>query len=475
MREKAEYFDRLARVLHVHPAHNIINSVRLKPGVAEKNAAYGDVATWHTGENDGLWGSSYIAAQAFRYAVTGEEEALENLRTTTRGMKRQFEITGVPGLVTREYITPGIAGMECPQDPAEYIPDADKTNNRWLKVDAEGCVNTYDGSRWVATTHCVDRKFAGYCWLDNVSQDEYSGHMLAMGVIGRLVDDPEVRGIAVELSGATVRHLIDHRMQFVDWDGRVTEHGRVHPLSLSDYPGFVASLALSWVRVGSSLSGDAALSDFYDGCLLKKKRMKDCPEYPGEEGVSYLDFLKDHVLYRSADGCVNNYNNFNMIFMAIFNLLWYENRPEVRQKVQDIYEDTMMQAGEGQKRQMIGQGNAFFNFAFAAMKRLGPGSTGPAYQAVEDGICTLREFPASKARAARDSTGHPFDCTGRLGGSLTSDPVPIYERCPGIFVWTADPYEMKKCSEDLRSVIAPVDFLLAYWMGRYFGFIPADL
>jgi len=31
-------------------------------------------------DNDGLWTSMYLAGQAFPYAVTKEEEALENIR-----------------------------------------------------------------------------------------------------------------------------------------------------------------------------------------------------------------------------------------------------------------------------------------------------------------------------------------------------------------------------------------------------------
>jgi hypothetical protein len=468
---KAAHYDELARNLHVQPQHNIVNSVELKDGFTQKSATWKDVARFHVGENDGLWSSSYIASQAFRYGATRDPEALENLRNTVKGMARQFAITGVPGLVTREYITPGIGGMACPTDPKEYIPDVEKDDNRWLRIDENGCVNTYDGTNWVVTSHCVDKGFAGYCWLDNVSQDEYSGHMLGMGAIGKLVDDAEIKGVAASLAGQTAMHLKTHDMTFVDWDGRVTEHGKIYPSSFSDYPGFSASLAMSWMKVGAALSGDRSLETFYNVCLLKLTGKKNCLPYPFEDGRSYLEFLPEAVLYRSDDGCTNNYNNFNMIFMAIFNLLWYENRPEIRQNIQAVYEDTMMKSGPGVKRQMVTQKNSFFNFAYAAMKRLGPGSTGPALAEVGDAICSLREFPATKEALAHDNTTLPYDCKGRLGGDLTFDPVPTGDRCQGIFTWTADPYQMNRCGADPRQVQAPVDYLLAYWMGRYFGFI----
>jgi hypothetical protein len=45
------------------------------------------------------------------------------------------------------------------------------------------------------------------------------------------------------------------------------------------------------------------------------------------------------------------------------------------------------------------------------------------------------------------------------------------ERCMGTFVWWGSPYDIDDCTEDKRNIQPPADYLLPYWMGRYYGFI----
>ena len=60
----------------------------------------------HTTDNDGLWTSIALAAEAFRYQVTGEEEARQNAWSLFQGMQFlnnvSWEITVVAGGRERE-------------------------------------------------------------------------------------------------------------------------------------------------------------------------------------------------------------------------------------------------------------------------------------------------------------------------------------------------------------------------------------
>jgi len=65
-----------------------------------------------------------------------------------------------------------------------------------------------------------------------------------------------------------------------------------------------------------------------------------------------------------------------------------------------------------------------------------------------------------------------WSCESRFRNRyLTFDPVPVYLRCPRKFAWWAVPYEHQHCSENPRHISHPADYLMPYWMGRYFGFI----
>ena len=125
---------------------------------------------------------------------------------------------------------------------------------------------------------------------------------------------------------------------------------------------------------------------------------------------------------------------------------------------------------------LLKQRNTWYDFVWAAQKRLGPGSDGPAYDAVEDGICSLKQFPASKmVPTRRPSDLYPHYCDGRLGGSMTEHPIPVADRCPRTFLWWSAPYSRENCVETPWMFRHPADYLLVYWTGRYYGFIGEEM
>ena len=193
--EKAATYDELAARLHIHPTLRWLAPVHLPSGATESTATFADVDVWHSGENDGLWSALYLAAQAYRYAVTHDAGSLATIRTLMDGEAARMRITGVPGVFTRQMIPPGVTGLVCPTTPSSYVPDVEKDDNRWVQVRDDGCVWVVDGSTmtWTATTHCGLDEFSGWCFLDNVSKDEYAGHLFALGAVWRLVDDEALR------------------------------------------------------------------------------------------------------------------------------------------------------------------------------------------------------------------------------------------------------------------------------------------
>lgn len=491
--EKAAYYDDIASRLHLHPDLKWVMSVSLdkveaqcpageagpcyESAVPEVKATYEDVIHWHTGENDGLWSALYTASQAYRYAVTGSPDALSNLTVLMEGEVTRMEVTGVPGVFTRQFIPPGIPGIQCPQGDASYVVDVEKDDNRWVKIGEDGCAMVVDNQtmEWVTTDHCVPEKYAGYCWLDNVSQDEYAGHMYALGVVARLVDDPWVHDTAVDLLEKVADHLIENDLQFIDWDGRVTEHGHMYPTSMSDAPGFAAILALDYILMAGKAAGRPDFLNFYNECLLQRvDEPTKCLPHPFEAPVSYLDYTNTLMLFLGPDGCLSNFNNHSMLFSAMATLVWYETDIENREFLQNLLDQDMMR--DESPKAGLKQKNCWYDFIWAANKKLGPQSDGPAYAAVEDGICMLKQFPASKSAYKMSSADlYPHFCDGRLGNSLCEFAIPVAHRCAGTFTWWNSAFSRGKCEAEPWKISKPSDYLLAYWMGRYHGFIKEEL
>ncbi|MGM0575405.1 MAG: hypothetical protein ACQEXJ_06715 [Myxococcota bacterium] len=483
--DKAAYYDDVAWRLHVHPELKFVARVDLpkekvecpegwdppcyEPTIAEEDATWQDVERFDTDNNDGLWNALYMTSQAYRYATTGSAEALEHLRVLMEGERDRLEITGVPGVFTRRLIPPGLDAVQCPSDKASYERIPAKDSNQWVMIGEGGCARYVDPEtdEWVTSDHCGLDDYAGWCFVDNVSQDEYAGHFYALGAIMRLVDDPEIRAEAADMLEEVAVHMMEHELRFVDWDGRFTEHGLIGS----------PPMILGWVKTAVDAGDNAELEAWYRDCLLQEEDDNEgCISWMSG-GLSLLpvhEQLGFLPLFTGEDGCKTNWNNISMAVTAFQNVLWSASDPEIRALAQQVVGEQMVHANH--PKALIHQQNPWYHFTWAAQKDLGPDSTGPAHEAVEDGVCALRRFPTTRAFVGLDATQiYEKHCESRLGAPLAEDPMPPEHRCPTKYLWWNSLYEIETCKPQPWRIYHPTDYLLPYWMGRYHGFIPEDL
>jgi hypothetical protein len=181
--DKAEYFER--RIAERHKRHHLVaDSQFSEPG---------NPATSHQfpSDNDGLWTSIYVAAQAFRYRVTRDPQALESARKSVEAMLRLEAITRRSGFPARSFRR--------------------KNEPR------------HEDGVWHFT---ADGEWE---WKADTSSDEIVGHFFAYSVVYDLAADEELKG---RLRGAVSRmadHLIDHRYNLTDLHEGPTRWGRYDP------------------------------------------------------------------------------------------------------------------------------------------------------------------------------------------------------------------------------------------------------
>jgi len=91
---------------------------------------------------------------------------------------------------------------------------------------------------------------------------------------------------------------------------------------------------------------------------------------------------------------------------------------------------------------------------------------------VADHAAQLDLFPpAPFVELPCDLTGvyeESADCPGKTAVATDLD-----HRCRETFIWQKDPWELTKEGDD-RTLSAGVDYQLAYWLGRRYGFIAED-
>jgi len=117
LEQKALRFERIAQARHSR--EGFITDARL--------AAPGDLESFklHDDDNDGQWTEMYLAAESFRYAATGDPEALRNARASFEAMKRLLTVSPVKGYVARSILSidkcPGGDPERWRMDPAAAL------------------------------------------------------------------------------------------------------------------------------------------------------------------------------------------------------------------------------------------------------------------------------------------------------------------------------------------------------------------
>ena len=141
----------------------------------------GDLSTNQlvSSDNDGLWTAMYVAAECFRYKVTGDADARENARRGMHAIVRLESITGMPG-----------------------FPGALVHQGRRRRAAQGRRVARHAGQAWR--------------WKGDTSSDEIVGHYFVYPIYHDLVaDEPEKPALRAVVERMTI-HILDNNYQLVD-------------------------------------------------------------------------------------------------------------------------------------------------------------------------------------------------------------------------------------------------------------------
>ncbi len=236
LHEKAIYFEQQVRQRHIRNGFNATLS-----GLVNGNLSTGFLSD---SDNDGLWTSLYLAAQAFRYATTGEQQALDNTIESLDAMARLYDVTPVPGFPARSYERRG-AG-----------------DTRAVLADPE---------RWQLAEH------PDWYWKATTSSDEAIGHIFAFGVVAELVDHDETKQQAIRLIDTLMGHIVRHDWYLVDYDGQPTTWGRWNPEYVNGFPTSVGDRKLN----SSNIIGMLQTAYHFTGKSIYKEKALDLMDNHG--------------------------------------------------------------------------------------------------------------------------------------------------------------------------------------------------
>lgn len=185
-------------------------------------------------DNDGSWTGLYVAAECFRYATTGEKDALEKARRGMKAMLYLMDITNIDGFTARAVRYPGEEGF-------------DDGNHEWVK--------TADGK-------CE--------WKCETSSDEMTHHFFVLSVYYDLCASKEEKKEISKQLCAIMDHIIDNNYRLIDHDGLPTTWACWDPEMLNHNDkwfferGINSLELLSFFKVAYHVSGNEKYRKLYD-------------------------------------------------------------------------------------------------------------------------------------------------------------------------------------------------------------------
>lgn len=448
--DKASAFEEAIDTYHRRTPFGYVMSVRLtNPG---------DTGQWSQtdSDNDGLWTSMYGAGACFAFAATRDPAA-------RRRANAAFEAVRFLSEVTQDGSPPALRGF-----PARTILPTDGPNpNLGAYTPERDAERQQDDPLWkVIVPRWPTSADGKWYWKCDTSSDELDGHYFLYALYYDLVaQTPEEKQRVRDVVLAITDHLIDHNFELIDHDGKPTRWARFGPEVLNGgllWPerGLNSLSILSYLKVAEHVSGGAA-------------RYRE----------AYQRLIRDHAYATNAldpklqNGVGSgNQSDDEMAFMCFYNLLKYEQDPQLR----TMYNIALRRYWALEQPEACPLFNYIFAASFDGLTAWDVEGYGiPAARVPEacltDALDTLVRFPLDRiAWEYRNShrldiiplPAHLLDARGR-SGRRDGTALPIDERF--VEYWNHDPWQVDSAANG-TTLADGAAFLLPYYMGLYHGF-----
>jgi hypothetical protein len=384
----------------------------------------GDLSTkrmQESNDNDGLWTSMYVAAEAFRYAATKDPVAKQNARRSLEALMFLEKISTVPGYVARSVIP-------IDRDPKRHRGEWHRSaDNKW----------------W---------------WKADTSSDEVVGHYFAYQIYYDVAADDaekqEIRGYVERITD----NILDHGLYYVGPPGKPTTWGVWAPEGLNHDLRRIGDRGLNSLEILSHLK-------VAEHIVGKPRYTEKLRELIDEHGYASNTVLQKQVWPPQFV----NHSDDELAFLSYYPLLILERDPHLRKVyLASIRRSYMIEQPEH---------SPLFNLIYGAalqastwtnpLERPDQSYVDPADYDRDECLTWFRDVPADTIGwTVRNSHRRDVTLVGnnrerRARGSMV---LPVSER--RVMRWNGDPFTLDGGSEG-RDRDDGGAILLPYWMGRY--------
>lgn len=339
-----------------------------------------------------LWTGFYLAAEAYRYNVTRDPDALANAWRALSGLRLMTYVTGTNQLARCAFPVQSPYASDLLSEEANHGAHT----------------GTYD--------------LNGYYWIGNTSRDEYIGAFFGLAAAWDLIDDPDMGPTVADLTW----RLLDY-LQLRNWNVRDPDGSLV--TTFSGRP----EQQLMMLAIGRHILPERFGSDYSNFATF------------------HFFLVAPPITFDTLD-VFNSYYKFNLDTVTLYNLIRLENNPTRRDAYWNAY-DILRRTTDDHE-------NAHFNMIDRALE--GPKEARDAE--------TVRLLDAWLLRPRRDF-GVDLHGVVPVCGGYACRPVPVELRVPTDFLWQRSPFQLTGGGDGYVES-AGIDYILPYWMARYYGVIP---
>jgi hypothetical protein len=436
------------------------------------DAALNDIYIYGGRRDSAIWTGTYLASEALRLMATGAPDAARSLEETVATLDRWWRISGDPGYLAR---------YAAPADSPAQIQTILSADDPEVHRDVP-----FENSLW----H----------WRGNISRDQYQGVMLGYSLAYQASNNPTTR----EIIRRNVVEFVEQLMRSEQRSVRIVINGKTMTQEVSipyavfskaDAPNGIPVLMLETNPVSAAGEGvlffapDAAdlirqLPTFskFPSVYQETQTIQlasifrialqvtdDVPAYASRR-LAIADHYEQHVdewlniaiRWRNTNRCDEGYFGLNIGFIPLYNWVRLETDPARQKRLRDeVLRDALWAEVAEHK-------NVFFALIYGSQAPL----EADAAAVTEAHVEQLARFPAGpNLSLPRDLRGIYPESTTCPGISAVA--VNVDERVPATFTWERHPWKLD--DPGTPNLMYPgIDYLLAYWMGRFYGFIEDD-
>lgn len=422
LEQKSERFLQIIRARHLRPPGLIGPAVLVTPGDLSKSFIEDD-------DNDGEHTGMYLAMESFRYAMTHDATAREEAKAAFHGLLALQRVTGTSHFIARSMLPMGTAPRH--ELDATYTPPQVAEMGR---LDPREKIIE---KRWVPSAD------GQWLWKRDASSDEVDGHIFGYAAYYDLAADEDEKRLAADQVDRIVGGIVDHGYVLADIDGKATQWGNWSPETLNHDPNWYE------VRGGNSAEMLEFLGVAYH--MTHKQRYVDSARYL----IDKEGYARNMLLTTFNTPSERTRVEDELMTMVYQDLMTYPIFPSVHEYGEQSLENWYGSSGK--------DSTPFFDFVYNGFS----GNRTPLGQAVE----TLRDWPLDMIEWTVDNSQREdisIDQTpGVEQGNLTK-PLPRSEM--GLCNWDSEATHLVIGRNGERED-RPTDWLLAYWMGRYYGLL----